>query len=60
MAFDDGAPVNVRTYTADAPSRVETVTPRVPAGARRVRVRFRRTDGNNGYGTVDGAPVSAA
>ncbi|MFJ7147022.1 alkaline phosphatase family protein [Streptomyces sp. NPDC100445] len=57
VSYDDGAPVSVRTYTADVPSRTETVTLRVPAGATSARVRFRYTGGDNWYWVVDGVHV---
>lgn len=58
VSYDDGAPVAVRTYTADTPSVVEHLTLRVPAGARTARVRFRYTGGNNWYWTVDGVQIT--
>ncbi|KUN33463.1 hypothetical protein AQJ30_33850 [Streptomyces longwoodensis] len=53
VAYDDGTPLTVRTYTADVPSRTETLTLQVPAGARTARIRFRYTGGNNWYWVVD-------
>ncbi|MEU1334274.1 alkaline phosphatase family protein [Streptomyces sp. NPDC005865] len=58
VSYDGGAPVAVRTYTADTPSVVERLTLRVPAGARTARVRFRYTGGNNWYWTVDGVQIT--
>ncbi|WP_454321131.1 alkaline phosphatase family protein [Streptomyces phaeoluteigriseus] len=58
VSYDDGAPVTVRTYTADVPSRTETVTLQIPAGARTARVRFRYTGGNNWYWVIDGVRLS--
>ncbi|MFJ2514812.1 alkaline phosphatase family protein [Streptomyces griseoviridis] len=58
VSYDDGAPVTVKTYTADAPSRAETLTLQVPAGATRARVRFRYTGGNNWYWVIDGVKIS--
>lgn len=54
VSYDGGTPVSVRTYTADVPSRTETVTLQVPAGATSARVRFRYTGGNNWFRVVDG------
>ncbi|MEU6117990.1 alkaline phosphatase family protein [Streptomyces sp. NPDC047117] len=59
VSYDDGTPVPVRTYTADAVARAETVALDVPSGARTVRVRFRYTGGNNWYWAVDGVKVTA-
>ncbi|MET9119296.1 alkaline phosphatase family protein [Streptomyces longwoodensis] len=53
VAYDDGTPLTVKTYTADVPSRTETLTLQVPAGARTARIRFRYTGGNNWYWVVD-------
>ncbi|MGW2462117.1 hypothetical protein ACWC2M_24285 [Streptomyces sp. NPDC001761] len=50
--------MSVRTYTADVPSRTETVTLQVPAGATSARVRFRYTGGNNWYWVIDGVRIS--
>ncbi|MFF4568884.1 hypothetical protein [Streptomyces sp. NPDC001410] len=47
----------MRTYTADVPSRTETVPLQVPPGARSVRVRFRYTGGNNWYWVIDGVRI---
>ncbi|ANP57119.1 hypothetical protein AVL59_41910 [Streptomyces griseochromogenes] len=58
VSYDGAAPVSVRTYTADVPSRTETVTLQVPAGASTVRVRFRYTGGNNWYWVVDGVRIT--
>lgn len=60
VSYDGGAPVAVRTYTADAVSRVESIPLQVPSGARTVRVRFRYTAGNNWYWTVDQVGVSGS
>ncbi|GAA3489297.1 alkaline phosphatase family protein [Streptomyces cremeus] len=59
VAYGDAAPVAVKTYTADTPSRVERITLRVPAGATTAQVRFRYTGGNNWYWTIDGVSVTA-
>ncbi|MEV5877915.1 alkaline phosphatase family protein [Streptomyces sp. NPDC052101] len=58
VSYDDGTPVSVRTYTADVPSRTETVTLQVPAGAGSVRVRFRYTGGNNWYWVLDAVRIT--
>ncbi|MFJ3229532.1 alkaline phosphatase family protein [Streptomyces sp. NPDC086787] len=58
VSYDDAAPVPVRTYTADVPSRTETVTLQVPAGATTARVRFRYTGGNNWYWVIDGVRLT--
>ncbi|MEU5537096.1 alkaline phosphatase family protein [Streptomyces sp. NPDC020362] len=58
VSYDGAAPVSVRTYTADVPSRTETVTLQVPAGATSARVRFRYTGGNNWYWVVDGVRIT--
>ncbi|MET8408113.1 hypothetical protein ABZV34_08415 [Streptomyces sp. NPDC005195] len=60
VSYDGAAPVAVRTYTADAPSRTETVALRVPAGAKTARVRFRYTGGNNWYWVIDGVRIEQA
>ncbi|MEU4925969.1 alkaline phosphatase family protein [Streptomyces yokosukanensis] len=58
VSYDGAAPVGVKTYTADVPSRTETVTLQVPAGASSVRVRFRYTGGNNWYWVIDDVRIS--
>ncbi|MFI9806002.1 alkaline phosphatase family protein [Streptomyces sp. NPDC052301] len=60
VSYDGGTPVSVKTYTADVPSRTETVTLQVPAGATSARVRFRYTGGNNWYWVIDGVRISQA
>ncbi|MFI9242036.1 hypothetical protein ACIGXF_05490 [Streptomyces sp. NPDC053086] len=55
--YDGGTPVTVRTYTADVPSRTETVTLQVPAGAAGARVRFRYTGGDNWFRVIDGVRI---
>jgi hypothetical protein len=54
VSYDGGAPVTVRTCTADVPSRTGTVTLQVPAGTSTARVRFRRTAGDNWFRVIDG------
>ncbi|MGW6527290.1 alkaline phosphatase family protein [Streptomyces venezuelae] len=60
VSYDGGAPVVVKTYAADTPSVVENIALKVPAGARKVQVRFRYSGGNNWYWTIDGVKISAA
>ncbi|MGW1592861.1 hypothetical protein [Streptomyces sp. NPDC002343] len=57
VSYDGGTPVSVRTYTADVPSRTETVSLQVPAGATSARVRFRYTGGDNWYWVIDGVRI---
>ncbi|MFJ9035592.1 alkaline phosphatase family protein [Streptomyces sp. NPDC102406] len=58
VSYDGGTPALVKTYTADVPSRTETVTLSVPAGVTRAKVRFRYTGGNNWFWTIDGVKIS--
>ncbi|MEV8390841.1 MULTISPECIES: alkaline phosphatase family protein [unclassified Streptomyces] len=58
VSYDGGAPVSVRTYTADATSRVERIALRVPAGATSARVHFRYTGGNNWFWAVSEVSIS--
>ncbi|MCF3122541.1 alkaline phosphatase family protein [Streptomyces arenae] len=60
VSYDGGAPVAVRTYTADTPSVVETIALDVPVGARKAQVRFRYTGGNNWYWVIDGVKITAS
>ncbi|MFG2477181.1 alkaline phosphatase family protein [Streptomyces fagopyri] len=60
VSYDGAAPVTVKTYTADVPSRTETLTLQVPAGAKTARVRFRYTGGNNWYWVIDGVRIEQA
>lgn len=60
VSYDGAAPVAVRTYTTDVPSRTETVALQVPAGAKTARVRFRYTGGNNWYWVIDGVRIEQA
>ncbi|MEC4015177.1 alkaline phosphatase family protein [Streptomyces sp. H27-D2] len=59
VSYDGGAPVSVKTYTADAIARSESLTLQVPAGAAQARVRFRYTGGNNWYWVIDGVKITA-
>ncbi|MFI6248297.1 alkaline phosphatase family protein [Streptomyces sp. NPDC051016] len=58
VSYDGAAPVSVRTYTADVPSRTETVTLQIPAGATTASFRFRYTGGNNWYWVIDGVTLT--
>ncbi|MEV3858520.1 alkaline phosphatase family protein [Streptomyces sp. NPDC050095] len=60
VSYDGGTPVSVKTYTADVPSRTETVALSVPNGATRAKVRFRYTGGNNWFWTIDGVKISGS
>ncbi|MFF9623955.1 alkaline phosphatase family protein [Streptomyces griseosporeus] len=53
VSYDDAAPVPVKTYTADVPSRTETLTLMVPPDAGAARIHFRYTGGNNWYWVID-------
>ncbi|NUR84099.1 MAG: nucleotide pyrophosphatase [Nonomuraea sp.] len=58
VSFDGGTPSAVRTYSADVPSRRESITVAVPAGATSMRVRFRCYDADNAwYWVVDDVTV---
>ncbi|MEW5353503.1 hypothetical protein [Streptomyces sp. 16-176A] len=58
VSYDGAAPVSVRAYTADVPSRTETVPLQVPSGATTARVRFRYTGGDNWYWVIDGVKIT--
>ncbi|QNS06024.1 alkaline phosphatase family protein [Streptomyces xanthii] len=58
VSYDGAAPVPVRTYTADVPSRTETVPLTVPAGATSAKAHFRYTGANNWFWTIDGVKIS--
>ncbi|MYW66024.1 sulfatase-like hydrolase/transferase [Streptomyces sp. SID8379] len=58
VSYDGGTPVSVKTYTADVPSRTETVALTVPTGVTRAKVRFRYTGGNNWFWTIDGVAIT--
>ncbi|MGW6916877.1 alkaline phosphatase family protein [Kitasatospora sp. NPDC054939] len=58
VSFDGGADTVVRTYSADAKNRIESLTVAVPAGAQSVKVKFRMRDArNNWYWAVDDVRV---
>ncbi|WP_327674985.1 alkaline phosphatase family protein [Kitasatospora sp. NBC_00458] len=54
--WDGGTPVQVKSYTADT-NGVQTFGLAVPAGASRLRLRFRYTGGNNWYWVLDNVRV---
>ncbi|MFJ8827322.1 alkaline phosphatase family protein [Streptomyces sp. NPDC102467] len=60
VSYDDGAPALVKTYTADVPSRTETVSLSVPRGVTRAKVRFRYTGGTHWFWTIDGVKISGS
>lgn len=53
VSYNGGTPALVKSYTADAVARSESIALQVPAGATDVQVRFRYTGSNNWYWTVD-------
>ncbi|MET9691268.1 alkaline phosphatase family protein [Streptomyces sp. NPDC006514] len=53
VTYNGGAPAVVKTYTADAVAKSESVALQVPAGATDVQVRFRYSGNNNWFWTVD-------
>ncbi|MFB7256084.1 alkaline phosphatase family protein [Streptomyces nojiriensis] len=53
VSYNGAAPTVVKTYTADAVARSESVALQVPAGATDVQVRFRYSGNNNWFWTVD-------
>ncbi|MER6444673.1 alkaline phosphatase family protein [Streptomyces venezuelae] len=53
VSYNGAAPVVVKTYTADAVARSESLALQVPAGATDVQVRFRYSGNNNWFWTVD-------
>ncbi|MEV6578490.1 alkaline phosphatase family protein [Streptomyces sp. NPDC051582] len=53
VSYDGGAPTVVKSYTADAVAKAESLALQVPAGATDVQVRFRYAGTNNWYWTVD-------
>ncbi|WP_241695039.1 alkaline phosphatase family protein [Streptomyces sp. C] len=58
VSYDGGAPAVVKTYTADAVAKAESLPLQVPAGARDVQVRFRYSGSNNWYWTVDNVTLT--
>lgn len=53
VSYNGGTPALVKSYTADAVARSESIALQVPAGATDVQVRFRYSGNNNWYWTVD-------
>ncbi len=53
VSYNGGAPAVVKSYTADAVAKTESLALQVPAGATDVQVRFRYSGNNNWYWTVD-------
>lgn len=53
VSYDGAAPVVVKTYTADAVAKTESLPLQIPAGATDVQVRFRYSGTNNWFWTVD-------
>lgn len=54
--WDGGTPVEVKSYTADTNGR-QRLDLAVPAGASRLRLRFRYTGSNNWYWVIDNVRV---
>ncbi|MFI7178079.1 MULTISPECIES: alkaline phosphatase family protein [Streptomyces] len=53
VSYSGAAPTVVKTYTADAVAKAESLALQVPAGATDVQVRFRYSGDNNWFWTVD-------
>ncbi|MGW6704705.1 alkaline phosphatase family protein [Streptomyces sp. NPDC054956] len=53
VSYNGGTPSVVKSYTADAVARSESIALQVPAGATDVQIRFRYAGSNNWYWTVD-------
>ncbi|MEU9231408.1 alkaline phosphatase family protein [Streptomyces subrutilus] len=53
VSYDGAAPTVVKSYTADAVARAESLNLQIPAGATDVQIRFRYSGDNNWYWTVD-------
>ncbi|MEU6315632.1 alkaline phosphatase family protein [Streptomyces sp. NPDC047014] len=53
VSYNGAAPTVVKSYTADALAKAESLPLRIPAGATDVRVSFRYTGDNNWFWTVD-------
>lgn len=53
VSYNGGTPSVVKSYTADAVAKSESIALQVPAGATDVQVRFRYSGSNNWYWTVD-------
>ncbi|MEV7542804.1 alkaline phosphatase family protein [Streptomyces sp. NPDC089915] len=53
VSYNGAAPVVVKTYTADAVAKAESLPLQIPAGATDVQIRFRYSGNNNWFWTVD-------
>ncbi|MFE2142048.1 alkaline phosphatase family protein [Streptomyces sp. NPDC059456] len=53
VSYDGATPTVVKTYTADAIAKAESLPLQVPAGATDVRISFRYAGTNNWFWTVD-------
>ncbi|MFJ8014529.1 alkaline phosphatase family protein [Streptomyces sp. NPDC096339] len=53
VSYNGGTPTVVKSYTADAVAKSESIALQIPAGATDVQVRFRYAGSNNWYWTVD-------
>ncbi|MFD6112958.1 alkaline phosphatase family protein [Streptomyces yangpuensis] len=53
VSYNGGTPTVVKTCTADAVARAESIALQVPAGATDVQVRFRYSGDNNWFWAVD-------
>ncbi|MER5415532.1 alkaline phosphatase family protein [Streptomyces virginiae] len=53
VSYNGAAPTVVKTYTADAVAKAESLALQVPANATDVQVRFRYSGTNNWFWTVD-------
>ncbi len=53
VSYNGGTPTVVKSYTADAVAKAESLSLQVPAGATDVQIRFRYSGDNNWYWTVD-------
>ncbi|MFE2340965.1 hypothetical protein ACFXCR_15870 [Streptomyces sp. NPDC059431] len=53
VSYNGGTPSVVKSYTADAVAKSESIALHVPAGATDVQVRFRYSGSNNWFWTVD-------
>lgn len=53
VSYNGGAATVVKSYTADAVAKGESLALQIPAGATDVQIRFRYTGDNNWYWTVD-------
>ncbi|PWK65506.1 type I phosphodiesterase/nucleotide pyrophosphatase [Streptomyces sp. CG 926] len=58
VSYNGATPTVVKTYTADAVAKAESLALQVPAGATDVQVRFRYSGTNNWFWTVDNVRLS--